>query len=45
MLEIANVLGIIQTNQDDHDTYQEFSNDASEDAGESTLSSDIKEDD
>ena len=45
VLEIANVLGIIQMNQDDHDTDQEFSNDASEDAGESTLSSDIKEDD
>jgi len=45
VLEIANVRAIIQMNQDDDNTDQEeISNDDSEDAGESTLSSDIEED-
>jgi len=45
VLEIANVRAIIQMNQDDEDTDREISKDESEDAGESTLSSNIEEDD
>jgi len=45
VLEIANVQAVIQMNQDDDDVYREISNDKSDEAGESTLSSDIEEDD
>jgi len=45
LLEIANVQAIILMNQDDDDTDREISNDKSEDPGESTLSSEIEEDD
>jgi len=46
VLEIANVRAIIQMNQDDDDgNREEISDDDSKDAGESTLSYDIKEDD
>jgi len=45
VLEIADVRAIILMNQDDDDTDWEISNDESEEAGESTLSSDIEEDD
>jgi len=45
VLEIANVRAIIRMNQEDDDTNQEISNDGSEGAGESTLSSNIEEDD
>jgi len=45
VLEIANVRDIILIKQDDDDTDQELSEDECEDLGESTLSSDIKEDD
>jgi len=45
VLEIANVRSTIQMNQNDHDTdREEISNENSEDAGVSTLSSDIEED-
>ena len=44
VLEIANARAIILMEQDDDDTNREISNDESEDPGESTLSSDIKED-
>jgi len=46
VLEIANVRTIIHMKQDDDDTdREEISDDDSDDAGESTLSSDIEEDD
>jgi len=45
VLEIANVWAIILMNQHDDDTDCEISNDKSEDPGESTLSSDIEDDD
>jgi hypothetical protein len=45
MLEIANVWAIILIKQDDDDTDREISNDETNDAGQSTLSSDIEEDD
>jgi len=45
MLEIANVRAIMLRKQDDDDTDREISNDESEDPGQSTLSSDIEEDD
>jgi len=45
VLEIANVRAIILMNQDDNDTDLEISKNESEDLGESTLSSDIEEDD
>jgi hypothetical protein len=45
VLEIANVRAIILMKQDDDDVDREISNDESEDLGESTLSSDIEEDD
>jgi len=45
VLVIATVQAIILMKQDDHDTDQEISNDESEDLGESTLSSNIEEDD
>jgi len=45
VLEIANVRAIILIKQDDDDTDREISNDESEDPGESTLLSDIEEDD
>jgi len=45
LLEMANVRAIICMKEDDHDTDGEISNDESEDPGESTLSSDIEEDD
>jgi len=45
VLEIANVRAIIHMKQDDDDTdREEFSDDDSEDTGESTLSPDIEED-
>jgi len=44
-LEIANVRGIILMMQDDNDTNWEISENECEDLGESTLSSDIEEDD
>jgi hypothetical protein len=45
VLEIANVRAIILIKQDDDDIDWEISNDESEDLGQSTLSSDIEEDD
>jgi hypothetical protein len=45
VLEIANVWAIILMKQDDDDIDREISNDESEDPGQSTLSSDIDEDD
>jgi len=42
--EIADVRTIILMTQDDNDTYREISENESEDLGESTLSSDIEED-
>jgi hypothetical protein len=45
MLEIANFHAIILIMQDDNDTDQEISENETEDLGESTLSSDIEEDD
>jgi len=45
VLEIGNVRAIILVKQDDDDTDWEISNDESEDAGDSTSSSDIEEDD
>ena len=45
LLEIANVRAIILMTQDDNDTDWEISENESEDLGESTLSSDIEEDD
>jgi len=45
VLEIANVHAIIPMRQDDDDTDQEISQNESEDPAESTLSSDIEEDD
>ena len=46
VLEIANAHAIIHMRQDDDDTdREEISDDDSEDARESTLSSDIEEDD
>jgi len=45
VLEIANARAIILMEQDDDDTNREISNDESEDPGQSTLSSDIEEDD
>jgi len=45
VLEIANVQTIILMKQDDNDTDWEISENESEDLGESTLSSDIEEDD
>jgi len=45
VLEIANVRAIIVMKQDDDDTNQEISNDEIEDPAESTLSSNIEEDD
>jgi len=45
VLEIANVQAIILMKQDDNDTDWEISEYESEDLGESTLSSDIEEDD
>jgi len=45
VLEIANVRGIILMTQDDNDTDREISEKECEDLGESTLSSDINEDD
>jgi len=45
VLEIANVRAIILMKQDDNDTDREISENESEDLGESTLSSDIEEDD
>jgi len=44
VLEIANVRAIILMKQDDNDTDREISENESEDFGESTLSSDIEED-
>jgi len=44
VLEIANVLAVILMKQYDDDTHQEISENESEDPGESTLSSDIEED-
>ena len=43
VLEIANVWAIILMKQNPDDTDREISNDQSEDSGESTLSSHIKE--
>jgi len=45
VLEIANVRAIILMKQDDNDTDREISQNESEGLGESTLSSDIEEDD
>jgi len=45
VLEIANVRAIILMKQDDNDTEREISENESKDHGESTLSSDIEEDD
>ena len=45
VIEMVNVRAIMQMNQDDDDTDWEIINDESEDAGESTLSSDIEKDD
>jgi len=45
VLEIANVWAIFMMKQHDDDTDREISNDESEDPGQSTLSSDIEEDD
>jgi len=45
VLEIANVRAIIMMKQDDNDTDREIRENESEDLGESTLSSDIEEDD
>jgi hypothetical protein len=45
VLEIANIRARILMKQDDDDVDQEISNDESEDLGDSTMSSDIKEDD
>jgi len=45
VLEIANVWAIILMKEDDDDIDREISNDKSEDPGESTLLSDIEEDD
>jgi hypothetical protein len=45
VLEIAIVWPVIMMSQDDDDTDWEISNDNSEDPGESTLSSDIENDD
>jgi hypothetical protein len=45
VLEIANVRAIILMKQDDNDTDLEISENESEHLGESTLSSDIEEDD
>jgi hypothetical protein len=45
VLEIGNARSIIPMMQDDNDTAQEISKNRSEDLGECTLSSDIKEDD
>jgi hypothetical protein len=45
VLEIANIRAILPMKQDDDDVEREISNDESEDLGESTLSSDIEEDD
>jgi hypothetical protein len=45
VLEIANVRAIILMKQDDDDTDREISENECEDLGESTLSSDIEEDD
>jgi len=42
--DLANVGAIILMKQDDDDTNQEITNNESEDIGESTLSSDIAED-
>jgi len=44
VMEIANVRAIILMTQDDNDTDREISQNDSEDLGESTLSSDIEED-
>jgi len=45
VLEIANIRAIILTRQDDDDTDREITNDKSEDPRESTLLSDIEDDD
>jgi len=45
VVEIANVFAIILMKQDDDDTDQAISENKSADPGESTLSSDLKEDD
>jgi len=45
VLEIANFRAIILMTQDDNDTDREISENESEDLGQSTLSSDIEEDD
>ena len=45
VLEIPNVRAIILMKPDDNDTDREISENESEDLGESTLSSDIEEDD
>jgi len=45
VLEIANVRAIILMMPDDDDIDREISNDEREDPGQSTLSSDIEEDD
>jgi hypothetical protein len=45
VLEIANVRAIILMKQDDYDTNPEISDNESEDPGQSTLSSNIEEDD
>src|SRR5882757_10661186 len=45
VLEIANIRAIILMKYDDDDVDRGISNDESEDLGESTLSSDIEEDD
>jgi len=45
VLEIANVHAIILMKQDNNDTDQEISDNESDDPGESTLLSDIEEDD
>jgi hypothetical protein len=45
VLEIANICAIILITQDDNDTNSEISKNESEDLGESTLSSDIQDDD
>jgi hypothetical protein len=45
MLEIANIWAIIVMKQNDDDTDREISNDEGEDPGQSTLSSNIEEDD
>jgi hypothetical protein len=45
VVEIANIRAIILMKQDDDDIDREISNEESEDLGESTMSSDIEEDD